>query len=202
MKKIILIIICFFAFQCNIKANEKIEVTFSKCVDGDTANFIMNDKEVKVRFLAIDTPESVSTKVEPEKYGKEASNFTCDKISNANKIELEFDKNSDEKDKYDRYLAWIWVDDYLLQDLIIKEGYAEVAYLYGDYKYTSLLQDHESIAKASKLNIWEDDNKDDDNNIYIYIIIGGILIISCFFSKKIRNKTIKKLKNSIKKAIG
>ena len=202
MKKIILIIICFFAFQCNIKANEKIEVTFSKCVDGVTANFIMNDKEVKVRFLAIDTPESVSTKVEPEKYGKEASNFTCDKISNANKIELEFDKNSDEKDKYDRYLAWIWVDDYLLQDLIIKEGYAEVAYLYGDYKYTSLLQDHESIAKASKLNIWEDDNKDDDNNIYIYIIIGGILIISCFFSKKIRNKTIKKLKNSIKKAIG
>ena len=35
------------------------QVTLSKCVDGDTAHFYINGKNVKVRFLAIDTPETV-----------------------------------------------------------------------------------------------------------------------------------------------
>lgn len=37
----------------------KKEVKLSKCVDGDTARFILNKEEIKARFLAIDTPESV-----------------------------------------------------------------------------------------------------------------------------------------------
>lgn len=34
-------------------------------------------------------------------------------------LELEFDKVADKKDKYDRYLAWIWIDDELLQNLLV-----------------------------------------------------------------------------------
>ena len=101
-------------------------------------------------MLAIDTPETKHPSIGEEPWGKEASNFTCEKLKKAKKIEIEYDPNSDKTDKYDRILGWIWVDDQLLQDLIIKEGYAEVAYLYNDYKYTLLLQDHEEIAKANK----------------------------------------------------
>ena len=39
-------------------ANEKKEVEFKSCIDGDTARFIMDKEEIKVRFLAIDTPET------------------------------------------------------------------------------------------------------------------------------------------------
>ncbi len=182
---------------------EKLEVTLSSCVDGDTAKFNTTDGIKSVRFLAIDTPES-TTKI--EEYGKEASEFTCNKLKSAKKIVLEFDKNSDLYDKYDRLLAWIFVDDTLLQDEIIKSGLGEVTYLYGDYKYTPLLQDHEAIAKANKLNIWSDekspvvtktenkkiDTKDDLDSELIYLIL--LLLFPAFVlkNKKLIKKIIKK----------
>ena len=56
--------------------NEKIEVKFSKCVDGDTIKLKIDGKKERVRLLAIDTPESVTPDKPVEAYGKEASNYT------------------------------------------------------------------------------------------------------------------------------
>lgn len=156
MKKIIFLISLFCLNLNIVNAKDKITVEFSKCVDGDTAKVILKKEEITVRFLAIDTPESVHPTIGEEPFGKDASNFTCEKLKNAKKIELEYDSNSDKTDKYDRHLAWVFVDNYLLQDLLIKEGLAEVAYLYDDYKYTSTLQDHENVAKAKKIGIWSE----------------------------------------------
>lgn len=141
----------------NDKETEKVIVKFSEGVDGDTAKFDMNGEIIKVRFLAVDTPESVHPTKEVQAYGVEASNFTKEKLKNAKTIELEFDNNSDKTDKYGRYLAWIWVDGELLQDLLVKEGLAKVAYLYADYKYTNILQESEKIAKEDKIGIWKNE---------------------------------------------
>lgn len=204
MRKVLFIIFILISSILTANAEEKINVSFSDCVDGDTAKFVMNEEIIKVRFLAIDTPESVHPTKEIEAFGKEASDFTCDKIKNAKKIQLEFDANSSKTDKYERYLAWVWVDDYLLQDLIISNGFGEVAYLYGDYKYTDLLKDHEEIAKSKKIGMWneniENSNKD-KNNIVFYCICILILIILFILSKKFRKKTINKVKRKIKKEL-
>jgi len=189
MKKLLIVVIILLCSIKNVYASEKIEVKFSKCVDGDTAYFILNNEEIKTRFLAIDTPES-TTSIEP--YGKEASEFTCNQIKNARKIEIEYDDNSDIKDKYNRDLVWVFVDDYLLQDLLIKNGLAEVAYLYGNYKYTDTLKDHQEIAKANKINIWNDLKK--SNVDYIYLASILVIIIVSYFSKKIIRKFKRKLK--------
>lgn len=173
---------------------KKNEVTLSKCVDGDTAWFVMEKETIKVRFLAIDTPESTTKK---EAYGKEASTFTCNQLTKAKKITLEWDENSDEKDKYDRYLAWVFVDDVLLQDLLVKEGYAKVAYLYGDYKYTSLLEESQTLAKKEGKNIWS--NK--ETTYTPFIILGIILFILCLVSTKYRKKITKEVEKYAKKEI-
>lgn len=149
--KRLLVFILLLLFPFNALAEERVNVTFSKCVDGDTIKVIMDDKEETVRFLAIDTPETKHPTKGEEPYGKEASNYTCNRVKEAQKLELEFDANSDKKDKYDRYLAWIFVDGNLLQAELIKNGLAEVAYLYGDYKYTDLLKDYEQTAINSKV---------------------------------------------------
>lgn len=148
----------------NEQETEKVQVEYVEGVDGDTAKFKMNGEEITVRFLAVDTPESVHPTKEVEAYGVEASNFTKQKLENAQKIELEFDNNSDKKDKYNRYLAWVWVDGELLQNLLVEEGLGKVAYLYGDYKYTSILQESEQIAKEKGLNIWADGNYEQEVN--------------------------------------
>ena len=147
----------------------------------------MNKKEVKVRFLAIDTPETKHPTKGEEPYGKEAKNFTCRKLKKAKKIELEFDKNSDKKDKYDRYLAWVFYDDHLLQSELVKRGYAEVTYLYDDYKYTSLLKDNEEYAKSKKLGIYSNE----DNSEYTKSKDTKYRV------KKIAKKYAKKLSASI-----
>ena len=202
---------------------EKEEVTFSKCVDGDTAKVILNEEEITVRFLAIDTPETKHPTKGEEPFGKEASEYTCSALTNATTIELEYDDGSDKQDKYSRYLAWIWVDGELLQDNLIKEGLAEVAYLYGDYKYTSLLQDHEAVAKTNKKGKWEDENASDNvstqetedsneedasqteslslNEKYVTIITIIIFVLLMIFVPKYRKKNIKKVKRKIKKNV-
>lgn len=140
------------------KENEKEEVTLSKCVDGDTAKFVMENGEIKTaRFLAIDTPESVHPTKKVEEYGKEASNYTCNLLTNAKKIILEYDKNSDKEDKYGRVLAFVYADSLMVQKELLEVGYAKVAYLYADYTYTDELQKIELDAKNRKVGIWSNE---------------------------------------------
>ena len=180
MKKILFIILLLlFIPEVNAK-----EVYLTKCVDGDTAKFSIDGVEQTVRFLAIDTPESTN---KIEHFGKEASNYTCFQLKNSNNITIEYDPNSDLKDKYDRILGWIFIDGDLLQEKIIKNGYGEVAYLYGDYKYTSKLEEALIYAKSNKIGMW----KEVDNTMY-YIFLFIIILSMVFLSKKQRNK-IKKI---------
>jgi len=226
MKKIYTLIL-FFICIGSINAKE-MEVKFSKCVDGDTAKFIYKGDEITARFLAIDTPETVHPTKEEEKYGKEASDYTCKKIKEAKKIILEIDEDSEEKDKYDRYLVWIFVDDILLQEKLVSKGLASVAYLYGNYKYTEKLEKAEQIAQENNLGIWNIDfneqvEKEENNNTDIkenkkeekntnkinsfiekykdYIILIGALIIVYAFNLKSKKKIKNKLKSKITKDI-
>lgn len=199
MKKIILLIFTFFISTSVGFAKEKIEVSFDSCVDGDTANVLLNDEKIKLRFLSIDTPETKHPTKGEEPIGKKASEYTCNTLKNAEKIEIEYDKNSDKLDKYGRHLVWVWVDDYLLQDELIKKGFAEVAYLYGDYKYTGTLEDHQTLAKVNKLGIWKDTIRENNNQNYIIIgiIIGfGIILL---LTGKLNKTRIKKIKKALKK---
>lgn len=194
MKKILLFLLLFIPI--NVYA-EKTEVKLSSCIDGDTAKFILSGEIIKARFLAIDTPESVSTKVEDELYGKEASIYTCNKLKNSIKIEIEYDSNSDKLDKYNRHLVWIFVDNKLLQEDLVRNGYAEVAYIYGDYKYLNILEKNQKLAQKENLNIWN--NYDNSYNIYYLILISILVIIICILSKKHRNKIVKYIIKSLKK---
>lgn len=195
MKKILFILTLFFTFTINTYA-KKLEVTLDKCVDGDTAWFNLDNERIKTRFLAINTPESTN---KIEAYGKEASNYTCNMLTNAKKIEIEYDSNSDKFDKYDRHLVWVFVDDTLLQEKLLEEGLAEIKYIYGDYKYLDELKKVESTAKKNKVGMWSDSKN--DYSIYL-IIIGAIIIILVFiFSKKGRKKIFRELKKETKKKL-
>lgn len=198
MKKIIIfILICLFCFPGIVNAEV---ITLKKCVDGDTADFIINNEVTKVRFLAIDTPETKHPTKGVEPFGKEASEYTCKKLNNAKKIEIEYDDNSDKADKYNRDLGWIFTDGELLQGKLVENGLAKVAYLYGDYKYTDKLQSLENSAKKNKLGVWGDYKPNYEN--YIWIAIGIVLFTIMFiFNKRFRNKNIKKLENKIEKQI-
>lgn len=184
MKKIVVILITFFLFIGTVNA-KKMEVTLVECVDGDTARFKLNKEEIKVRFIGIDTPESVKANTEVEPYGKEASKYTCNKLKKANEIEIEYEENSDKQDRYGRTLAYVFVDDKLLESLILKKGYASVKYTKNNYKYIDELKKAEEYAKEKKLGIYSDEE-------YIYEEDDIITLISDYVSKFV-NKLLAKI---------
>ena len=143
-----------FKNDYNVDNNLIDKVTLVRSVDGDTAIFLVNGKEEKVRFLAIDTPESVKENTKVEDYAIEASNYTKNLLLNAKEIKLEYEKVND-YDKYDRLLAWVFVDGKLLQEQLILQGLAKVSYIYGDYKYTDLLYKAQNSAKKNKVGLWK-----------------------------------------------
>ncbi len=170
--------------------NERIEVEFNKCVDGDTINLKINGEKKRVRLLAIDTPESVTPEKPVEAYGKDASNFTCNLVKNAKKIEIEYDFNSDKEDKFGRVLAYVYADDVMIQEELLKNGLAKVAYLYDTYIYTEKFKELESVAKEKKVGIWNLDNPDyeinddvEDNDKEDSWIIKILKAIGNFFKK-------------------
>ena len=151
---ILLIAIGIFTYyQKNQPLPSDGSVTLAKCTDGDTAHFYINGEDTTVRFLGIDTPETVKPNTPEQPFGKEASNYTCNFLTNAKEIRIEYEE-SNKTDKYGRSLGWIFVDGVLLQTQLVKEGLAEVKYLEDHYKYANELKIAEKEAKANSLGIW------------------------------------------------
>lgn len=184
---------------------EKRTVNFDSGVDGDTAKFVLNGKNITVRFLGIDTPETVHPSKGEEPFGKEASNFTLEKLSNAKKIELEYDNFADKKDKYDRELAWVWIDDKLLQKELVENGLAKTYMLSDNYKYAGSLQIAEEEAKLNKIGIWselkdeaelqnaEKGLEDDKHKDIIVEILGGIIFVTVILLKITKRMNLKNM---------
>lgn len=134
--------------------NKKIQVSFAKHIDGDTACFFLNGHEFKSRFLLIDTPETVKQGVSPQKFGKEASNRTNELLSNAAVIEVQFD-NGDRTDRYQRALCYVYVDGKLIQNILASEGLARVAYVYSpNDSLVAEIKENEQLAKDLEIGIW------------------------------------------------
>lgn len=200
MKKIVIILFCFVCFLTNVYAERK-EVTFESCVDGDTIKVLIDGKKTTVRFLAVDTPETKHPKKGVEPYGKEASDYTCNRVKNAKKLEIEYDEGSSKTDKYERALGWIFVDDSLLQKELIEKGYAKVAYLYGKYMHTEELQKEEEKAKESKLGVWSDEVQKETQSTDNTSTIEETKDTNTNEEKSFIEKILDKILNSLKDAL-
>ena len=132
-----------------------------RVVDGDT--IIIGDRASKsqqyqIRLIGADTPETVKPNTPVEPFGPEASEFTKQKIADANnKIRIAFD--GDQIDRYDRVLAMVYLPmpdgEVWLNELLIREGLARAQ---TQYRYSNGAKDTfrraEAEAKAAKRNIW------------------------------------------------
>jgi len=162
MKKVIIIIVILLLFLIAyllVLTDDKIKVQLDKCVDGDTAWFKINNSRKKYRFLSIDTMELDT------EFGKSTSHYVCNLLSNANNIEIEYSKYGERKDKYNRELVFVYIDNELLQQKLVDKGYAKLKYVYAKYEYLDNLIKLESIAKNKKLGLWKEESYNNEYNI-------------------------------------
>ena len=132
----------------------KYKVDFIKKIDGDTIIVNFNNKELKVRYLLIDTPETVKPGVEVQKYGPEASELNGKLLSEAKNVEIEFDVY-EKVDKYHRALCYVYADDINIQEKLLLEGLAEIKYVKPpDTRYLDKYKKAQNKAKSNKRNLW------------------------------------------------
>lgn len=122
-------------------------------IDGDTIRGIVNGEQVKIRLILVDTPETKHPTLGKQPFGEEAKQFTIKRVSQAKRVEVEF-HGSGSKDRYGRYIGHVFVSGQNLNRLLLKNGYARVAYDYGNYAYEDTYRAAEAEAKEKRLRIW------------------------------------------------
>lgn len=139
--------------QAATSMEDKEAVIVKRVVDGDTFVAIDKDnREIRVRMIGMDTPETVKPNTPVQPYGREASNYTK-KHLNKQKVYLEFDK--ERKDQYGRYLAYVWLDEnHMFNEELVRQGLAREKYFAPNGKYRDMLKEAEKEAKQKRLNIW------------------------------------------------
>ena len=126
----------------------------SKVTDGDTIHVVRNGKDIKVRIIGIDTPETVSTSQPVECFGPEASAFASGLLGGKS-VYLEDDDSQDEVDRFGRTLAHVWTSDKKLYAAeAILEGFG-VEMTYADpYNHRDLFLANQEHAKQEKIGLW------------------------------------------------
>ncbi len=123
-------------------------VLVTRIIDGDT--FEIADGR-QVRYIGIDTPETKHPNKEVECFGEESALYNQQLIE-TQVVELERDVS--DTDRYGRLLRYVWLDDELLNEKLVAEGYAQAASFPPDIAKQDLLQAAQERAKASNLGLW------------------------------------------------
>ena len=141
-----------------------VKATVERVVDGDTMKLKLDKTKevVTLRFLLVDTPESVKKGVDPQPYSIEASNFAKNTLKAGDTVYIEYDEG-DKTDKYDRHLGYLWYYSndnsnwQMFNETLISQGYARVGYIYSQKRHLDEFYKAQDYAKSNKLNIWSVD---------------------------------------------
>jgi micrococcal nuclease len=124
-----------------------------RIVDGDT---VVLDKIGKVRLIGVDTPETKDPRRPVQFFGKEATEF-LERTLSGKKVRVEYDQTR--KDRYNRTLAYIFLEDgTFVNSHIIEKGYG-FAYTKFPFKYLDKFRTIERKAREQKVGLWADSPK-------------------------------------------
>jgi micrococcal nuclease len=126
--------------------------TVERIVDGDT---IRIDPAVdgidEVRLIGVDTPETKDSDCDMQPYGPEGLMFTRDELQ-GEEVDLEFDE--DREDRYERLLAYVYLDDEMFNERLLEEGYAQVYTVPPNDRYEDRFEEAQEAAQEAELGIW------------------------------------------------
>ena len=130
-----------------------IPVELVKTIDGDTIKIMYEGQETNVRYLLIDTPETNHPKLGKQPFGEESKRRNQE-LMNSGKLEIEFDVGQ-KYDKYGRLLAYIYIDGESVQEKLLSEGLARVAYVYPpNTRHVDTYEKIQDSAQKKGIGIW------------------------------------------------
>ena len=92
-----------------------------RVIDGDTIEVDLDGTNENVRYIGVDTPETVKPGTPIQCFGPEASERNHELVEDRT-VRLEFDR--ERRDAYGRLLAYVFVGDRFINAALVRGGYA------------------------------------------------------------------------------
>ncbi len=159
-------------------AQSVITGTVDRIVDGDTIKVWIGNTLETVRYIGVDTPETVHPNRGVEPYGKAAAEFNRSLVEGC-QVQLEFDV--DRRDRYGRLLAYVYVDTIFVNAELIKQGFAQLMTVPPNVQHVDHFMSLQEIARDVNRGLWGLESSNDapqiaiqaDEDIIVYITRTG-----------------------------
>jgi micrococcal nuclease len=122
-----------------------------RVVDGDTIEIATGGGEEDVRYIGVDTPETVKPGEPVQCFGPEASEANHDLVEGRT-VRLVFDREL--RDDYGRLLAYVYVGDRFVNEELVRDGFARTLEIAPNTAQASRLGAIESRAAAAGRGLW------------------------------------------------
>lgn len=141
-------------FATPAMAQSSQSVTVERVKDGDTVEVSpaaggTND----VRFIGVDTPETVDPNEPVQPYGPQASAFTKGQLE-GERVTLIFDR--DKTDQYGRTLAYVRISGQsaTFNETLLRQGYAQLDIVSPNDRYEARFRQAQEQARQAQRGIW------------------------------------------------
>lgn len=123
----------------------------TRVVDGDTIRVEIEGVEYRVRYIGIDAPETGESGAPTECFSPEATERNR-RLVEGQTVGLE--KDISESDGFDRLLRYVWVEDRMVNAVLVEEGYALARRYPPDTRHADQLAARQAQAQEAALGIW------------------------------------------------
>ena len=137
--------------QSTISNPNTVSARVVSVIDGDTIDVNLGGSIKRVRYIGIDTPESVDPRKSIQCFGKEATAKNKELV--AGQI-VELEKDVSETDRYGRLLRYVYIGDLFINKELVLQGYASAVSYPPDIKYQDVFRQAEQQARSSNKGLW------------------------------------------------
>ena len=134
-------------------AGESAKAEVLRVVDGDTIEVSVDGQVQDVRYIGVDTPESVTPGEPVECFGRRAGAFN-ERLVGGREVTLRFDREL--RDRYGRLLAYVYVGSRLVNAELVRRGYARTLTVAPNDSRAGLLARLEREAGQAGRGLWGD----------------------------------------------
>jgi micrococcal nuclease len=120
-------------------------------VDGDTIDVLIDGQELRVRYIGIDTPETVHPSKPVDFFGPEASSKNKELVDGK---EVVLFKDVSDTDRYGRLLRFIIVDGVFVNYEMVRQGYANASRYPPDVACADTFSQAEREARETGVGLW------------------------------------------------
>ena len=122
-----------------------------RVVDGDTIDVQIGDETHRIRYIGIDTPETVDPRRPVGCFGREASQRNRELVAGRT---VELEKDVSETGYFGRLLRYVWLGDQMVNAVLVREGYAVSTTYPPDVKYQDLFLALQREAQDAGRGLW------------------------------------------------